>query len=143
MTYLVIANVEELDGARFTVINVYNETELVDTTIKPFEDYRQSADMLIDEMYVLNQTLFEVWTTDTQLYSHLVAMPGVAATVKHRSETEDTARSLEQVADIMRDIYELVPPPELPKLPTWRSWLYRKLLKITNLIGGQGKYETI
>lgn len=135
--YLVIANIEPLDGEQFIVLNVYDHTQLIDKTIRKFEDYAGVADLIQDELYVLDQTHFEVWTSDSQLYGHLLNVPGIAVTVKHRSQTGETVRTLVEDAEYLREVYDLVPPPEYPPMPKWREWLYMKALLIANYIGGK------
>ena len=72
-------------------------------------------------MKVLSQAHYEVWTSDQKLFGHLIAEPGIAAQFKHRDQTTDTKRALEEVEDIMRDLYELAPAEIKPPLPKWRN----------------------
>ncbi|AZV45176.1 hypothetical protein BAOM_4597 [Peribacillus asahii] len=142
VTYLIVTNVERVDVTDFIVANIYDDTgQLIDQTIQLFKGYKAAIDLIRSEMYVINQPHFEVWTSDKQLYVDLLAVPGVAVSLKHSDQTQDTRRAIKQEADLLREIYELVPVEPLPKLPKWRKWLYSKLLKITQLIGGNGKYD--
>ena len=141
--YLIIANIERISMSEFIVACVYDDNgQLVDQIAKPFESYEQVTDLLLDELFAINQRQFEVWTSDGKLYGHLLALPGAAALLKHSHDTYDTKLIIKQNEEILRDLYELGPAVVLPALPKWREWLYDLSLKITYFIGGNGKYDS-
>lgn len=142
MSYLLIVNIERVEATEFIVLNAYDDAgQLADSIIKPFEGFPAAVDLIRDEMYVLNQMHFEVYTSNQKLYGSLLAIPGTAVSIKHRDQTADTEASIRQAEEIMRDIYEIKPTEEKPVLPNWRRWLCDKLTKLTKLIEGNGKYD--
>ncbi|MFE4430831.1 hypothetical protein ACFRH9_28315 [Peribacillus butanolivorans] len=142
MSYLIVANVERVEAMEFIVLNIYDDNgQLSDQTIKPFEDYKVAVDLLGDEMCVLNQMHFEVFTSNPKLYGSLLAIPGAAVSLKHRNQTADTKASIEQASDIMRELYEIQPIEPLQTLPKWRKRLFIMVQKLADKLKGAGKYE--
>lgn len=139
MSFLVIANVERIEADEFIVLNIYDDNgQLADSTIKPFENVAGAVDLLRDEMYVLNQIHFEVYTSDPKLYGALLAIPGAAVSLKHRDQTADTKASLTQVEDVMRDLYEIQP---IKPLPEWRKRLFIMVQKLADKLKGDGIHD--
>ncbi|WP_199880718.1 hypothetical protein [Bacillus massiliglaciei] len=141
MTYLISANVERLETVDFIVLNIYDDSgQLVEQTIKPFESYRQTVELIRDEMYVINKIHFDAWTSEPKLFGELIAVPGVFASLKHRDQTSDTKRAIEQVEDVLREIYEIPLREPLPLLPKWRRWLFGLIQNLANKLKGDGIY---
>ncbi|MFB6803430.1 hypothetical protein ACFCVU_20020 [Peribacillus butanolivorans] len=142
MSYLIIANIERIDATEFIVLNAYDDAgQLADSVIKPFEGIPAAVDLIRDGMYVLNQMHFEVYTSNPKLYGSLIAIPGAAVSLKHRDQTVDTRASIEQVFDIMRELYEIQPIEPLPTLSKWRKRLFIMVQKLADKLKGAGKYE--
>ncbi|MFB5932990.1 hypothetical protein ACE8FZ_06710 [Peribacillus frigoritolerans] len=142
MSYLISANIERVEATEFIVFNAYDDAgQLAGSIIKPFESIPEAVDLIRDEMYVLNQMHFEVYTSNQKLYGSLLAIPGAAVSLKHRDQTADTRASIEQASDIMRELYEIQPIEPLPTLPKWRKRLFVLVQKLANKLKGAGKYE--
>lgn len=142
MSYLISANVERIEATEFIVLNAYDDAgQLADSIIKPFEGFPVAVDLLRDEMYVLNQMHFEVYTSNQKLYGSLLAIPGAAVSIKHRDQTADTKASIEQASDIMRELYDIQSIEPLPTLPKWRKRLFNMVQKLADKLKGAGKYE--
>lgn len=141
MIYLATANIERIETSDFIVLNIYDDSgQLAEQTIKPFEDFAKVAELIQDEMAVFKQHHFEVWTSDPILYGELLAIPGVAASLKHRDQTADTKRAIKQAEDVLINLYEIPPQKPLPPLPKWRRWLFVVVQNLANKLKGDGLY---
>ncbi|MFK4388799.1 hypothetical protein ABH916_000727 [Peribacillus frigoritolerans] len=142
MSYLLSANVERVKAGEFIVLNIYDDAgQLSEQTVKPFEGYKAAVDLIRDELYVLNQMHFEAYTSDPKLYGELLAVPGVAVSLKHRDQTADTKASIDQIADVLIELYEIPPTKPLAPLPKWRKRLFIMAQKLADTLKGAGKYE--
>ena len=130
---LIIANVESMGAGTFFVAIVYDDNgDRIDELIVGFTDYDDAIEFLQSQTQ-LSQKRFEVWTSDRELYVACQRVPGIAAQMKHRTDTSDTGRLIERDKEILTEIYEVEP---LPVLSKWRSKVFYYLTKLTLKIGG-------
>lgn len=137
---ITVANIEKLENTEFIVINVYgNRGYLVDQLIDLYDPNKvpELFRRLINE----HRETLECLTSNRELYGMTLTMPGVGGVLKHRDDTKETASSLRDAEDILRDIYDIEPLVPKPKLPAWRKRFLLWLEKLSELVGGNGKYE--
>lgn len=137
--YTVVVNVENLEATPFIVINLYDKY-LIDQIIGPYEGPQRVIER-IKELMVHHQGSVLCLTSNKEIYALTLNEPGISGMMKHYSETSETAASLKDCEEVLSDLYEIEPIVPLEKLPNWRKWLFFMLLKFTNLIGGNGRYE--
>ncbi|MEH6992610.1 hypothetical protein V7075_07830 [Neobacillus drentensis] len=134
-----VLNVERLEGSQFLVINLYDKY-LIDNIIAPYEGPAQAIERL-KELTQIHLAPITCLTSQKHIYSLMLSTPGINGVMKHYSETTETASSLRDAEEILRDLYDIEPFTSLPMLSEWRKRLFFMLLKITNKIGGNGRYE--
>lgn len=127
-----VVNIEQIETKRFVVVNIYDNEMgfLIDQVIRPFESYEQAVEVLREV------GASHVWTSDSQLYGLLLQTAGIGVEIKHASDTTCTRRAIEQHADLLTDLFNIVPLEPLPELPKWRRWTCDKLTRLIDIIGG-------
>lgn len=131
-----VANVEKLEKVSLFVVNVYNDDTgyLVDQVIKPYDP----SEMI----EILKESgVAEVMTSTKEIAEVLLQTPGIGVQIKHPDMTIETKREVAHWKDILIELYDIQPKVPKPELPKWRRLIYNIALKITNFIGGNGKYE--
>ena len=145
MRPLVIANTHALHGAKFVVALLYGEDGYYRDTLIVREDTPDTAVeivcRLIGKYGVLDA---ELWTSTPALYVRCLQEVGIAAEIKHASDTAATERFMRDNADNLADFYGLIPPappPPKPLLPPWRARIAKVLRSILKIIEGDGKFD--
>jgi hypothetical protein len=140
--FLAVINIETLEASRFLVINLYEKNGyLVDQIIAPVTTEDETVQKLRELALIYGQTDFECWTSNLELFKRLLTEAGIAVSIKHRDDTVDTQYAIRQNEGILRELYDIEPVIERPPLPRWRRFLLALLIKLENLLKGEGKYE--
>jgi hypothetical protein len=140
--FLATVNIETIEASRFLVINLYGATgHLIDQIITPAATEDETVQKLRELAEVYGQTDFECWTSDLSLYKRLLTEPGIAASIKHPDDTCDTRRAILELEPVLRELYDIEPIVKKPTLPKWRRFLLALLIKLENLLKGDGRYE--
>lgn len=146
MKPLIIANFEAVEATKFIVAQLYSEDgQLRDGITLPC-DSCSDALFVVRHLAETNRilTAVEMWTSNTGLYLESLKDSGVLGVIKHPSDTISTRRAIDQDADMLRDIYDIIPlnpEPTKPKPPKWRAFLILTMRKILNHLEENGKYE--
>jgi hypothetical protein len=141
MKNLAITEVVQLEATPFLTINLYGERGyLIDQLIAPYEGPQQAVEFLQRLIKEHGSTL-DCWLTDREIYVATLATPGISGQLKHRDDTKDCDVAVKSAEEVLRELYEIKPLIPKPKMSAMRKTVYLTLLKITNLIGGYGKYE--
>lgn len=127
-TPLIIANIEYINGFPFFVAVVFDaEGERIDELTLEFSNYEDAVLLIQSEMYLSQEHKFEVWTSDHGLYGECQKIPGIAVQFKHRTNTGDTGRIIERDKEILTDLYDIEPLPELSKFRLKAFYYFAKL----------------
>ncbi|GCD81925.1 hypothetical protein PTHTG4_09870 [Parageobacillus thermoglucosidasius] len=137
---LAIANVEYIEATPFLVIALYDRY-LIDAIIEPFESIEGAVERLHDVVARHGQTAIDVWTSNRDLFAALLQTPGLNGIIKHPDDTRDTLALIKQYESILYEVHDIEPIIKRPPLPKWRRFLLALLLKLENLIKGEGKYD--
>lgn len=131
---LIIVNIEYIIGFPFFVAVVFDENgDRIDELTLEFTSYDDAIQLIQGEMYLTHDLRFEVWTSDAEIYKRCLATPGIAVQYKHRTNTNDTERLIERDKELLTELYEIEPLPQLSK---WRAKAFYHLTKLTLIIGG-------
>lgn len=131
---LIIANIECLKNMTFFAAVVYDgKGDRIDELIVEFEGYGDAIQLIQSQLFLSHNHRFEVWTSNRELYVECQRVPGIATQFKHKTDTTDTAQIIERDKDILTDLYDAKP---LPELSTWRARAFYYLLKLTLKTGG-------
>ncbi|MCM3560904.1 hypothetical protein M4D57_20275 [Brevibacillus borstelensis] len=142
MRPLVIANVELVETMPFLVARLYGEDGyLLDEITVPYEGPADACDRIAEIGRAYRLETVEMWTSETALYVAALRVPGIAATYKHPSDTNETRHAVEKIRDILVEIYDIPPRIPKPRPPKWRAFLIRVVRWILNKLEGAGKYE--
>lgn len=146
MRPLVIANTHALHGAKFVVALLYGEDGYYRDTLIVREDTPDTAVEVVCRLMGKYGVLdAELWTSTTALYVRCLQEVGIAAEIKHASDTAATERFMRDNADNLTEFYELIPPPAppppKPPLPRWRMRMAKVLRSILKIIEGDEKYD--
>lgn len=141
--YLSVVNIEQIEASKFTAINVYDgETgNLIDQLIYEFEGLNEIVERLQEVAGFYKQTDLEVWTSNLEIFTEFLKKVGLAAVIKHRSDTIDTLYAVRDHEKILRDMYSIKPIIKKPDAPRWRRGLILLLQKLTNKLKGDFNYE--
>ncbi|WHY93755.1 hypothetical protein QNK12_09960 [Neobacillus cucumis] len=137
--YTAVVNVEKLEASEFLVINLYDKY-LIDQIIGPYEGPEKAIERIKGLMERHGGSVM-LMTANRDIYVLTLSEPGIHGVIKHYDSVSETASSLRDAEEILRDIYEIKPVVPLPKLPAWRVRLFYFVLKIADIIGGNRKYE--
>lgn len=141
MRSLIVANVEKVEATPFLVAILYGEDgQRLDEICLPFVSYSRSIRKIRSLGIAYRIPTIELWTSDNELYIEALKAPGIAAAIKHSSDTNDTRRVINRDYDLLFDLYDIQPIKPKLKASKWRSFLIlicRKLLKRL----GDGIYE--
>lgn len=137
-----ITNIERLETEHFLAVLVFSDDGyLVDACAHLYKGEAHAVNYIHEVLQRHGQSATRIWTSNHALFIALLKEPGLGVELKHRDSTAETGHFIERYRDILIDLYEIEPLTPLPKLPTWRRWLFNMLQKITTKIGGNGKYE--
>lgn len=141
--YLATVNIEQIEASKFTAINVYDgETgNLIDQLIYEFEGIDEIIEHLQEVADFYKQTDLEVWTSNLEIFTELLKTVGLAAVIKHRSDTIDTLYAIRDHEKILRDMYSIKPIAKKPDAPKWRRGLFLLFQNLTNKLKGDFNYE--
>jgi hypothetical protein len=137
--YTAVANVEKLEASPFLVINLYDKY-LVDSIILPYQGPEQVIER-IKELLKQHDCSVLLLTSHKDIYALTLSEPGIRGLIKHYEDTKETASSLKDAEEVLRDLYDISPIVPLPELPNWRQKLYLFFVLLTYKIGGSGNYE--
>jgi hypothetical protein len=139
--YTAVVNVETLEASRFLVINLYDKY-LVDSLILPYENPSQAIER-VKELVQHHDCSVLMLTSHKDIYGLTLSEPGIRGLIKHYDDTKETASSLKDAEEVLRDLYDISPIIPLPELPKWREKLYLFFIILTYKIGGSGKYAEV
>lgn len=142
MRPLITANVERIDATPFLVAILSGEDGyMLDALIIPYESPKAAIDHIRQLAAAYRIETVEIWTSTNELFVESLAVPGVAGTIKHRSDTAATSRIIEQDREVLAELYGIQPitPKAVP--PKWRAFFIRGLRKVLKQLEGDGKYE--
>ncbi|MDN4608643.1 hypothetical protein [Sporosarcina highlanderae] len=135
--YFAIVNIEQLERQRLFVANIYGDRSghLTNRIIVAFDGY-DAAIARLKEAGVRH-----VWTSNRRLYGAIIKDSVISGELKHRTETAETAREVEQDAEVLRDIFGLraadeLKPKEVGGLLKIRRWIADQLIKMAIKLGG-------
>lgn len=138
MKPLAIINIEYIEATPFFVCHLFGEEGfMVDQVILPHVTPEQSIEKLIDSASLHDFVPCEVWTSSPALYKEALQTAGLAAHMKHRTDTDGTRREVEQYRDELIELFEVEPAEPLPPLSWWRRWSSLCLRKLLKLIEGE------
>lgn len=138
-TYKIVVNVENLEATPFLVINLYDRF-LMDQIILPYQGPEQAIERIKELMNQHGGTVV-CFTSNRDIYALTLSAPGISGMFKHYDDTNETASSLKDAEEVLRDIYDIEPIVPKPKLPVWRKRLFLWTQKLANKLGGNGNYE--
>jgi hypothetical protein len=137
----VITNVETVETEQFLVVIVFgHDGYLADYCCPLYQGVQHAVEFISNSLMIHGETSALVWTSNNQLYTALLNVPGLAVEIKHRNDTNLTKRYIDNDREILIEFYGIKPSVPLPKLPKWRKRLLLWLEKITNIVRGEG-YE--
>ena len=135
-----MVNVEQLDGLPiFAAVLFGQDGYILDQLAFMYEDLTHST-VIIEEM-IERQGIkaAELWTSNTELYTLMLQVPGISPQIKHPLDTADTARLVERSSEWLRTRYaeefEQVIERRLPPAGKWRRMAVLLLQKILNRLG--------
>ncbi|MFD0827103.1 hypothetical protein ACT8ZR_15800 [Neobacillus sp. M.A.Huq-85] len=139
--YTAVANVEKLEASEFLVINLYDKY-LIDQIIGPYEGPEKAIERIKGLMERHGGSVL-LMTSNREIYAQTLNEPGIHGVIKHYDSVSETASSLKDAEEILRDIYDIESIVPLPELPKWRLRLYLFFIRLTDKIGGSGKYVEV
>ncbi|MEO2074855.1 MAG: hypothetical protein ABGX20_05610 [Bacillus sp. (in: firmicutes)] len=136
-----ICNVEKLESNEFLVVNLYDKY-LIDQIIGPYEGPERAIERIKELVEHYNGSVL-LLTANKDIYSLTLNEPGIRGMIKHYDSVSETASSLKDAEEVLRDLYTIEPIVPLPELPKWRKKLFLFFVRLTDRIGGSGKYAEI
>ncbi|AKG35646.1 hypothetical protein [Paenibacillus durus] len=148
MRPLIIVETAAFETMTFLSAQLYGEDgHLLDSVTWPWP-YGTDASIAVEAARELAEAhqfeTFDLWTANTEIYAACLAVAGVAAAIKHPSDTMSARRAVEDNRDILIELYGIkptAPPIPLPPLPRWRVMIGRHVRALLKIIEGNGKYE--
>ncbi|NSL51706.1 hypothetical protein [Calidifontibacillus erzurumensis] len=142
MNELAIANIEYIESQPFLVVILYGKDGyFIDNIIVPYENTKIAIRWLKALRNRHGIKSLNVWTSNQELYGAMLETVGIAGEIKHTDNTSETKRMIDEYKKLLAELHEIKPTKPIPKLPKWRYRLFIMLTKLTNLIGGNGKYD--
>lgn len=142
MNELAIANIEYIESQPFLVVILYGKDGyFIDNIIVPYENTKIAIRWLKALRNRHGIKSLNVWTSNRELYGAMLETVGIAGEIKHTDNTGETKRMIDEHKELLTELHEIKPTKPIPKLPKWRYRLFIMLTKLTNLIGGNGKYD--
>lgn len=139
---LAIANIEYIETQPFLVISLYGKDGYFsDNIIVPYENTNISIRWLKALRNRHGLKTLNVWTSNIELYGATLEVVGISGEIKHTDNTIETKRMIDQHRQVLIELHDIKPFKPLPKLSKWRYRLFIMIKKLTNLIGGNGKYD--
>ncbi len=136
MRSLLIANIETLEGRQFFAAILFGKDGyLLDEIAIPFSMWLQSIDMIREIAERHRIETLEMWTSSKGLYVESLKHAGIAGSLKHDSDTQDTRKLIERNSEILSDLYELKPKQPKPAPPKWKAFLFRVISNLLKRMG--------
>lgn len=138
----VIANVERVETQQFLVVIAFGpDGYLVDYCCPTYEGPDKAVEFIGNLLKSHGQSPVRLWTSNTELYTAFLSVPGIGAEIKHPDDTAETKRMIEKDKKILIEFHEIKPRVPKPKLPAWRRRLFLLLEKITEKVKGADRFE--
>jgi hypothetical protein len=138
----IVTNVETVETERFLVVIAFGpDGYLVDYCCPTYEGPAKAVEFVGYLLKAHGQSSARLWTSNTELYTAFLSVPGIGAEIKHPDDTAETKRMIDKDKKILIEFHEIKPQVPKPKLPAWRMWLFLFLEKLTEKVKGAEKYE--
>lgn len=138
----IITNVETVETHRFLVVIVFGpDGYLADYCCPTYEGPAKAVEFIGYLLKSHGQSAARIWTSNPELYTAFLSVPGIGAEIKHPDDTAETKRMIEKDKKILIEFQEIKPRVPKPKLPAWRRRLFLLLERVAQIVKGAENYE--